>query len=301
MKITVIVSDFGKEHENYFKQLMTFIKGYTPSLEVIIITDKVSQYTSVADSIDVIEFGTCDSEIIVDYLAIRLNSSRRIIFDSSILSRELVGRLSVKLNIPGLIDIRSMKIEEENIIFSKYVYAANLVAEFASQEFCIALSRTVPISEEILIVATTMNIHEVSGESSVEVLSVEPMQKEQHKDMLIVIGRGVDAENDLDRIKELAVKMDAELGASRPVCMSGYVSLEHLVGVSGKIYNPKLCVTLGVSGSLAFYPGIEKSKRIISINEDEDAPIMQNSDYCIQSDYKEVVKYLENLWSGSYE
>ncbi len=178
--------------------------------------------------------------------------------------------------------------------FSKHVYAANLEAEFATQEFCIALSRTVPKSDESLMPSTIKEVNRVCADSAIEVLTVEHLQKERDKDTLIVVGRGVDVENDLDRIKALAVNLDADLGASRPVCMSGHISLEHLVGVSGKIYNPKICITLGVSGSLAFYPGIEKSKVIISINNDKDAPIMINSDYCIRSDYKNVVKYLEN-------
>lgn len=296
MKITAIVSDFSREHQTYFRQLMTFIKGYTFSIDVIVITDKVGQYASVSDDIEVIECETCDSEAIADCLSKRLRSSRKIIFDSSILSRELAGRLSVKLNIPGLIDVRAMRIDDDRIIFSKHVYAANLVAEFTTEEFCIALSRTVPKSEESLISSMIKEVNRVDTLSTIEVLSVEPIQKEQDKELLMVIGRGVDAENDLDRIKALTVNMDADLGASRPVCMSGYVALEHLVGVSGRIYNPKICVTLGVSGSLAFYPGIEKSNVIISINEDQDAPIMKNSDYCIQGDYKDIIKYLECLY-----
>lgn len=296
MKITVIISDFAREHQNYFRQLMSFIKGYKVSVKVIIITDKVSQYASIADSIDVIQFETHDSEVIANFLSKNLDSSRKIIFDSSILSREVAGRLSVKLNIPSLLDVRTMRIDDESVIFSKHVYAANLVAEFAAKDFCIALSKTVPRSDESLIPSIINEIHRVSVDSTIEVLSVEPVQKELDKDMLIVIGRGVDSENDLDRIRALAVNMDADLGASRPVCMGGYVSLEHLVGVSGKIYNPKICITLGVSGSLAFYPGIEKSKVIISINEDKDAPIMKNSDYCIQSDYKDIMNYLERLY-----
>lgn len=69
MKITAIVSDFSREHQTYFRQLMTFIKGYTFSIDVILITDKVGQYASVADDIEVIECETCDSEVIADYLS----------------------------------------------------------------------------------------------------------------------------------------------------------------------------------------------------------------------------------------
>ncbi|WP_105615425.1 electron transfer flavoprotein subunit alpha/FixB family protein [Vallitalea okinawensis] len=296
MNITVIISDFAGEHETYFKQLKSFIKDCIASVKVIVITDKASQYASIVDRIDVIEFEAYDSEVIANYIAKHLEPSRKIIFDSSILSRELAGRLSYKLNIPGLIDVRAMKSNNESVIFTKHVYAANLVAEFETIDFCITLSKTVPKSEESLKPSTINKVHQVSMDSTVKVLSVNPILKEKDKDMLIVIGRGVDVTNDLNKIKTLTAHMDADLGASRPICMGGYVSLEHLVGVSGKIYSPKICITLGVSGALAFYPGIEKSKVIISINEDKDAPIMKYSDYCIQSDYKDIVNYLEGLY-----
>ena len=81
-------------------------------------------------------------------------------------------------------------------------------------------------------------------------------------------------------------------GVTRPVAMNGWALIDEIVGVSGHIYSPEVCITIGVSGSAAFYAGIEKSGFIASVNHDECAPIIGMSDVFVIDDYENILERL---------
>ena len=58
---------------------------------------------------------------------------------------------------------------------------------------------------------------------------------------------------------------------------------------------PEVCITAGVSGAAAFYAGIEKSKFIVAINTDEQAPIMKKADVAIVDDFMPVIQSLREI------
>lgn len=84
-------------------------------------------------------------------------------------------------------------------------------------------------------------------------------------------------------------------GVSRPAAMNAWMPMNHLVGVSGAMASPQICITAGVSGAAAFYAGIEKSKFIAAINTDEHAPIMKNADVVIVEDFKPFITALNQI------
>ena len=67
------------------------------------------------------------------------------------------------------------------------------------------------------------------------------------------------------------------------------------IGVSGEMIAPEVCITAGVSGAAAFYAGIEKSKFIVAINTDEQAPIMKKADVAIVDDFMPVIQSLREI------
>ena len=85
----------------------------------------------------------------------------------------------------------------------------------------------------------------------------------------------------MEILTELADRTGGMTGVSRPAAMNAWMPMNHLVGVSGAMASPQICITAGVSGAAAFYAGIEKSKFIAAINTDEHAPIMKNADVVI--------------------
>ena len=72
--------------------------------------------------------------------------------------------------------------------------------------------------------------------------------------------------------------------------------MHRLIGVSGTIARPEVCIAAGVSGAGAFYAGIEKSKFIIAINNDPQPRIVKAADVAVIDDYKAVMEELLKLW-----
>jgi electron transfer flavoprotein alpha subunit len=68
-----------------------------------------------------------------------------------------------------------------------------------------------------------------------------------------------------------------------------------MIGVSGAMTKPEVCIAAGVSGAAAFYAGIEKSKTIVAINTDIRAPIIKASDAAVIDDYKAVMSELVKI------
>jgi electron transfer flavoprotein alpha subunit len=61
---------------------------------------------------------------------------------------------------------------------------------------------------------------------------------------------------------------------------------------------PDLCMALAVSGSAAFYAGIERSGFIVAVNTDEDAAIMKMADVAVLGDYRTILEALLHLHKG---
>jgi len=102
----------------------------------------------------------------------------------------------------------------------------------------------------------------------------------------------------IEKIQWIATQIGAVFGVSRPVTMRAWADMAHLIGVSGTCIAPEICIAAGVSGSAAFYAGIEKSKTIIAINTDQHAPIMKLADVTIADDATTILEALLTIMSA---
>ncbi len=107
------------------------------------------------------------------------------------------------------------------------------------------------------------------------------------------IGRGAMENSILTRIKELAKKCNAELVGTRPVVENGILPKSRQVGQSGRTIAPDLYVAFGISGVSQHIVGIKKSKLIIAINKDKDAPLFQFADYALVGDIRSIIDQLD--------
>jgi len=112
---------------------------------------------------------------------------------------------------------------------------------------------------------------------------------------LLVLGNGVGSRKNFENFKPLAKAFGAGLGASRPVVMNGWAPMSSLIGVSGAVVSPRLCIAAGVSGTAVFSFGIRSSDCIVAVNTDPDAPIFKTADIGIVDDMHKVLKELEIL------
>jgi electron transfer flavoprotein alpha subunit len=64
------------------------------------------------------------------------------------------------------------------------------------------------------------------------------------------------------------------------------------VGLTGRKVKPKLYVACGISGQVQHITGMRGSRTVVAINTDPEAPIFQQSDYCVRGDLYEMVPLL---------
>jgi electron transfer flavoprotein alpha subunit len=109
---------------------------------------------------------------------------------------------------------------------------------------------------------------------------------------IIGVGRGIKDAANLPLVQELATALDAELGASRPICDNGWLPMERQIGSSGQTIAPRLYLALGISGAIQHLVGIKGSQCVVAVNKDPGAPIFESADYGIVGDLMEVVPAL---------
>jgi electron transfer flavoprotein alpha subunit len=223
-----------------------------------------------------------------------------ILFTDDDLENELCTRVGFRLNANALLGVENFDFSDRGCIAKKPVYSYNLKADFELKRTPFLLSLLmdayVPCTSSQAL--TPEIIHEAleSLENGpIRCISIEPREDTDIFDsarVILVGGRGVGSKSGMEKLQHLADTLNGVLGGTRPTMLDCWIDSSSLVGVSGKIISPELCITFGASGSMPFVSGIEKSKYIISVNTDESATIFRSSDFGIVHDYSEIVDLL---------
>ena len=107
--------------------------------------------------------------------------------------------------------------------------------------------------------------------------------------IIISGGYGVGSKENFDLLFELAKVLNAEVGASRAAVDAGFAEHDRQIGQTGVTVRPKLYIACGISGQIQHIAGMQESSMIISINNDEEAPINTIADYVINGTVEEVI------------
>jgi electron transfer flavoprotein alpha subunit len=110
--------------------------------------------------------------------------------------------------------------------------------------------------------------------------------------ILVSVGRGIKAPENIPLAEKLAHAMGGELCASRPICDEGWLPMDRQIGSSGQTVAPKLYFALGISGAIQHVVGMKGSRTIAAINKDQNAPIFEVADYGVVGDLFEIVPAL---------
>lgn len=102
---------------------------------------------------------------------------------------------------------------------------------------------------------------------------------ESGSDILVAGGRG--AARSMEKLRQLAKSLKAEIGSSRALVDMGLMPYPAQIGLTGRSVSPRVYIAVGISGAVQHTCAIENAGAIIAINPDRNARIFQYADYGI--------------------
>lgn len=229
------------------------------------------------------------------------NLFQLIIFPSDYFSNNICVRIAKRLDYDNINFIKTLKYSKENFVVTKNIYSSNLIGEFKffKTKICVSVENLPKVDYLESKKYTWENlVLEIELEDWVEeilVTSKDVKESFADSEFVVIVGKGIGSKENAEIIKKIFDNFKCKVGGTRPVVMNGWLPIEDLIGVSGSMIAPELCLTIGVSGQRALMSGIVQSKKIIAIDVDKDSEINKQSDYIFNIDYKEFIEKVQEL------
>ncbi len=116
---------------------------------------------------------------------------------------------------------------------------------------------------------------------------------------LVAAGRGVEDEDTLEELNELAELLGGAVCATRPIVDQEMLPRSRQVGRSGVMVKPRFFLALGISGAPEHVEGMKDSDLIVAINTDETAPVFDVAHYGAVMDLEDLVpELIDKLQEG---
>ncbi len=226
--------------------------------------------------------------------AVKNIDAKVIIFSNNFNGKAIAPRLSVRLKAGLVSGAIALPDTSNGFVVKKNVFSGKAFAN-------------VSIKTDIKIISLNANAYKASeGEGTAEVaeLNVEIPQsrvkvKEVNKvvgevplaeaEIVVSGGRGLKGPENWAIVTDLAKALGAATACSRPVSDSDWRPHHEHVGQTGLAIAPNLYIAIGISGAIQHLAGVNRSKTIVVINKDPEAPFFKAADYGIVGDAFEVV------------
>ncbi|MBX4755141.1 electron transfer flavoprotein subunit alpha/FixB family protein [Klebsiella sp. CVUAS 8534.2] len=220
-----------------------------------------------------------------------------LIFPASIFGDELATRLAWRLQGGSVCQVLSVNVREGWVTKSHWGNALIATLEASSRPLCLSLARQfgVKTSTDLPEHLTTRHIvpEPVPGWlASIERIERSEKHPLQEAKKVLVVGQGGEGV-DADNIAAMARSLGVEAGYSRARVMNGGYDAERLIGISGHLLAPDVCIVAGASGAAALMTGIRDSRFIVAINCDASAPVFTQADVGIVDDWRPVLEALK--------
>lgn len=211
------------------------------------------------------------------------------------LGRSLAPRLSTRFHTGLTADCTILDIRENSdMVQTRPAFGGNVMAQIlitdARPQFATVRYKVMERAKKVenpTGVVTICQATDFMARSRIEIVSSELIKHDktiEEEDVLIVAGRGVKKEADLQKLKELADILGGQLCYTRPMVEAGFGDTAHQIGLSGRTVKPGLIMTFGVSGAIQFTAGMQNAGCIVAVNNDSNAQIFNLADYCIVED-----------------
>lgn len=253
----------------------------------------------------------CYTDAFADCISATKPSS--VLIGATALGRSLAPRLSTRFHTGLTADCTTLDIKpNSDMIQIRPAFGGNIMAQIgitsSRPQFATVRYRVMDKAEKVADPQGEIVVCPVSDEmthSRIKILSSEVIEKKrtlEEEDILVVAGRGVRNEKDVQMCRELAEALGGQLAFTRPMVENGFGDTAHQIGLSGRTVRPHLIITCGVSGAIQFTSCMTGSECIVAINNDPQAQIFKVAHYCIVDDlYKVVPKLTELVRSGKEE
>lgn len=227
-----------------------------------------------------------------------------VLLSHSIRGRSIAGKLGVYLDTAVMASVNEIELDGDRVVCKRTVYGGSAVRSQAfSAPYGVITAGNGIFGDIDTKYPATENIAEIAGKPESTAKLVARNEKKgggvnlAAAKRIVDVGRGLAAEEDLDMCRKLASLLDAEVGCSRPVAENNkWLPIANYIGLTGVTVKPDLLFSMGVSGQVQHIAGINKSKVIVAVNKDKNAPIFNSADFGIVGDiYKVVPALIEKL------
>ncbi len=228
---------------------------------------------------------------------IREHSPDIFLLGGSDFGRELAPRVAKRLEVGLCADCIDLDLDSETgkLTASSPAFGGSVVARIAwseSRPWMATISpgifkeRSHGNSSHGEIVRVEQNIDKIRTRVKLISSSQEPKQVCRLEDAEVVVagGRGVKNADGFHYIRELAIMLGGEVGATRPAVDARWTSHDNLIGQTGKSIKPRLLISCGTSGAIQYTAGIKEAETIVAVNRDPHAPIFKIADIGIVAD-----------------
>jgi electron transfer flavoprotein alpha subunit len=229
-----------------------------------------------------------------------------ILFPQNYEGRDVVSRLSVKLDRTVLTNSVDLMVDGDTVKVTTPIFGGNtlVTTSFTGERPYLATFRPKSFVAEAAgggapdVVEAPVPDLGTTGGATVTAVHVEETSgpKLDEADVVVSGGRGLGEAEKFDLIEQLAKSLKGAPGASRAIVDAGWVPYSYQVGQTGKVVKPKVYIAAGISGATQHMVGMKGSKNIIAINKDKEAPIFGVADLGIVGDVHKVLpKLIEAL------
>lgn len=104
-------------------------------------------------------------------------------------------------------------------------------------------------------------------------------------------GRGLKGPKGFGLLNQLAERIGAQVGSTRPCVDAGWTLPDQQIGQTGSITKPDLYLAFGISGAIQHMTGV-RAKTVIAVNNNPNAAIFNYCDYGIVGDAQKILREL---------
>ncbi len=236
-------------------------------------------------------------------LVVRKANPAALLLSADTFGLELGSRLAHRLGTGVVNNCSGISMSDDGkLLLTRPVYGGKAVATMevlASPAIATVTPRCMePLprdeSRQAEISQLTLRIDSTARKARVVEVRQEEVSGVRLEDAKVIVsgGRGLGDPSNFKMLEELASVVGGAVGASRAAVDAGWVPMNMQVGQTGKQVAPDLYIAVGISGASQHLAGMSRSKHIVVINKDPEAPFYGVAEVGAAADCKRLVPLL---------